>query len=215
MLTIFLSAGSFEAHAQHGESIPSWVRTIFNSYAEDHITDEEMLNIIGYLVQIGVIPISQSIIDPGNLYVTYYDNPNPRYDGVSGEVLRSSMILEREVDYINENFRLPHDIQIITEECGKKTTYYNNREIVICYEFINDLFYTNFISNEDKYKRDHDSMLKFAATQATSMLTYVIYHELAHALIDMYELPIKNQESAADQFASLVLLHRYGNSGTM
>ena len=41
------------------DQIPSWVKGIFALYAEDQIPDSTLINAIGYLVSVGIIPITE------------------------------------------------------------------------------------------------------------------------------------------------------------
>ena len=51
-------------------------------------------------------------------------------------------ILADEVDFLNENFTLSHDLQIVVEECGQANAFYDPQEatITMCFEFEDYLF---------------------------------------------------------------------------
>ena len=46
------------AHAQEGEAIPAWVRAIFLYYADEQITDAELINAIEFLIAHNVIQVT-------------------------------------------------------------------------------------------------------------------------------------------------------------
>ena len=206
---------------EEAEHIPSWVRTLFVYYAEGHISDYELLSALEYLIGVGVIsvpvgamdvqnepPPDGKIPDVGDFYMTYLPNPNSAYEGDDTAIawLKNSEMMEYEVEFLNENFRLPHDVEIVAEECGEANAFYypDTTQIVICYEFIDDVFDTWYIFNEDS------TDLIAASNYAYDVLNFIFFHEVAHAIIDVYDLPVTGiEENVADQFASLMLSYTY------
>ena len=199
------------------DPIPPWVKTVFEYYVQGEISESELLAAIEYLIQIGLITVSapnvsdtvpeEKIPDDGDFYVTYGPNPNSWYEGAdTAEAwLRDWKILEHEIEFLNEYFRLPHDVEIAAEECGEINAFYypEDTRIVMCYEFVDDLFETWYLFNEDGQPDD-------AGSYAYDVFVHTFYHELAHAMIDVYDLPITGlEENVADQFAALMLSYTY------
>ena len=206
----------FTAYSQ-AEQIPPWVKTVFGLYVQGEISASEMLAAIEYLIQIGLITVSASSVpdevseekipDDGDFYVSYGPNPNSLYeaDDTAEVWLRDWEILEYEIEFLNEHFRLPHDVEIAAEECGEINAFYypDDTRIVMCYEFVDDLFDTWYLFNEDG---DPDDVGYYAY----NVFVHTFYHELAHAIIDIYDLPITGlEENVADQFAALILSYTY------
>lgn len=158
------------------------------------------------------IPKTQNkeIPDDGDFYITYLPNPNSAYVGDDTAVawLKNTEILEYQAEFLNENLRLPYDIEIIARECEEINTFYkqlsNTGQIVICYEMIDDLFETWELFNEGA----PDTQI--LADYVYDVLYYILYHEVAHTIIDVYDIPITGfREDAADQFAALMILYIY------
>jgi hypothetical protein len=112
------------------------------------------------------------------------------------EELRS---LEETAVALNKAFVLPHDIFIGFDNCDEPNAFYDpeQKEVTVCYELVADLY--------DLFKRDFktDEQVDDAVTNAT---TFVFFHELGHALVDAYDLPITGrEEDAVDQLSVLLL----------
>ena len=207
---------SNQAYAQ-SEQIPSWVKSIFVFYAEGQISESDLLNAIEYLAEIGIISISgqndqsipdktqnEKIQDVGDFYVIYKPNPNSAYSGEDTAFywLKNSELLEIETAFLNENFRLPYDVEIVAQECNEINAFYdpNTKQIMMCYELIDDVFETWYLFNED------NPDLTAASYFAYDVIDYMFFHEVAHAIIDIYNLPITGlEENVADQFAVLII----------
>lgn len=103
---------------------------------------------------------------------------------------------------LNENFRLPRDIEIIFEtgESDDDTSPYydpNDGSIHVPYEFFYETIGV-FLSSGDKEG--------VAVENAVDALEFVIYHEVGHALIDALRIPITGrEEDAADGLAAGIL----------
>lgn len=211
-----LTMTSNQANAQ-SEQIPSWIKNIFVFYAEGQISEADLLNAIEYLAEVGIISISgqddksildkaqsEKIQDLGDFYVTYKPNPNSEYTGEDTAIywLKDVGLLEIETAFLNENFRLPYDVEVVAQECNEVNAFYDYdvKQIIICYELIDDVFETWYLFNEDN--PDVDTARVFAY----DVIDYTLWHEVAHAIIDIYNLPFTGlEENVADQFASLMI----------
>lgn len=198
------------------DQIPSWVKGIFALYAEDQIPDSTLINAIGYLVSVGIIPITEpagaEFEDQGDFYVTYESNPNSIYTGddTTENWLKGIELLEFEVAFLNENLRLPYDVEVIAQECDEINAFYSSdtRQITICYELVDDLFETYYYFSESENLDE-----EYVGDYANSVLDFIFFHEIGHALVDVYELPITGlEENAVDQFAALMLSYTYDES---
>ena len=104
-------------------------------------------------------------------------------------------------DWLNQTYRLPYDVPIFFFECNTTNAYYdpNAKEIVLCYELVKQ--FHNIIYHA--YPNADDDYISYATLSAVD---YVFYHELAHALIDIYDLRITGlEEDVADQYSAYML----------
>ncbi len=114
--------------------------------------------------------------------------------------LRDSKGMEKVADALNDAFALPTNIQIGTQECEQANAFYQpqSRSIIICYELLESL-YTGFL---DMYKDEKKALDAFSGAYM-----FIFLHELGHALISVWELPITGkEEDAVDQLASHLLI---------
>jgi len=209
------------ANFAFGDSIPDWVRNIFIWYGEGQIGEEDLLNALQYLIDSKILIVSESnenvnnnivtsseytIKDEGDFYVTYYENPNSIYDPSAKEWIQGEEYFEMQINYLNSIFRLPHDVEIVVEECNEVNAFYDytTKQIIMCYEFIDSVF-----SDFDTYY--YEEGLEVTDEQLTisnlDVVDFVFYHELGHALVDILQLPITGlEENAVDQFAAYFML---------
>ena len=117
---------------------------------------------------------------------------------VGSSLMSRSRLLERVAERINTTMKLPHDIQLVGSQCGEANAYWNlaEKKITICYEDAN--------LSLRSFQRAGDPDPIPAAVNA-EIATF--YHELAHATIDLYDLPITGrEEDASDQLVVFLLL---------
>jgi len=107
------------------------------------------------------------------------------------------LLLDKKIDdelfeNLNKTFDLPSDIGILIEDCGSISAYYDQDDssVVLCYELLDLLI--------GVYQED-DGVRIF--------IDYILHHELAHALIDILDLPIAGtEEDAADAIAIVLAI---------
>ncbi len=91
-------------------------------------------------------------------------------------------------------------IPIVVKQCGAARAHYNpnTRSITICYEF---LYQANqLLGKSEEASLDFDN-------QTSAILVFVALHEIAHALIDVLDLPFRDsEEDLADRFALQLIL---------
>ena len=227
-----VAIGSYTGAAAGEGSVPAWVRSTAQIWVDGDIGDGTFLTVIQFLLDEGLVsPPEQAantkkptinegpppsgpdakIADAGDFYVSYGPNPNSLYDdSETAEVwLRSQDLLEAEAEFLNEYFPLPHDVEIVAEECGEINAFYepNMTQVVLCYEYVDNLFDVLYHFEPEA---DDDAVRDYV----TSELTYTLHHEMAHALIHIHDLRfVGMEENAADQFATLMLLYRDDGSG--
>jgi hypothetical protein len=103
-------------------------------------------------------------------------------------------------DALNGILALPHDLYINMDSCGEANAYYSpgTDEITFCYELLEQ--YEEEFKTISKDQKEIDNMV-------SDTLLQTLYHELGHALIDVWELPATGrEEDAVDQLATVLLL---------
>lgn len=121
-------------------------------------------------------------------------------------LLKQSRILEDAVEKTNARFSLPHDLAVEAKQCGEANAWYkaDERKITICYE--EPAAVAKLLAEKTKSKKQAEAL-------ALGDLQHTFYHELGHALIDIFDIPsVGREEDAVDQFATLTLL-RQGEDG--
>ena len=138
---------------------------------------------------------------PGRMIATYGDASTP--EAVRGrELMKNANMLEGLADDVNSSLKLPADVALVGEQCDRVNATWNSveRRIKICYELV-DLSLRIF-GNDDSPN---------SFSEATNSTIGVFYHELAHALISIYDLPFTGrEEDVADQLAAFVILEPDG-----
>ncbi|QQS42122.1 MAG: hypothetical protein IPM63_04030 [Acidobacteriota bacterium] len=144
--------------------------------------------------------------DKGDFVVESTDVENPNFESVHREITRAK-VLEKAADKLNRTLILPHDITLRTKDCGTVNAFYDPRDksITFCYELMAHLF--------NLFKSDGASDQE-ANEQMAKAVNFIFLHELGHALIDSYELPITaNEEDAADRCSSYICIEEIGEEG--
>lgn len=144
--------------------------------------------------------------DEGDFIVEHLEVTNQRYAEIDRQV-KDEKLLEKAADKLNRALILPKDLYLRTKDCNDVNAYYNPNEesVTVCYELMEHFFKT-FKSAGDSDDKAYDKM--FAAVQ------FVFLHEIGHALIDYYKLPITaNEEDAADRCSAYINLEELGDEG--
>ncbi len=144
--------------------------------------------------------------DRGDFVVNHSSVTNPRYESLDRS-LKDNKVLEKAADRLNRSLALPHDITLRTKACGVINAFYDprDRSITFCYELM-EHFYKLFKSVGDTNDQANERMNR--------AITFVFLHELGHAVIDAYELPITaNEEDAADRCSSYICIEELGEDG--
>jgi hypothetical protein len=162
-----------------------------------------ILSLLVFLV--GILTVPNAFADGGDFYLTYIPTSDyPTYE----TWLQDHDIFETHIGDLNYFFKLPHNVEIIIADksfhpdCEYPNAFYGGSVILICYELIDDTNYrfTQYYERQNMETRGLNDSLK-------NVIENTLYHELGHALIDIYDLPITGlQEDVADQFASYFAL---------
>lgn len=144
--------------------------------------------------------------DAGDFIVEHLEVQNSRYTEIDRQV-KEEKLLEKAADKLNRALILPTDLFIKTKDCNEINAFYNPNDVsvTLCYELM-EHFFKVFKSAGETDEKAYDKM--FAAVQ------FVFLHEIGHALIDQFKLPITaNEEDAADRCSAYINLEELGDEG--
>ncbi|MDQ3710943.1 MAG: DUF4344 domain-containing metallopeptidase [Acidobacteriota bacterium] len=144
--------------------------------------------------------------DKGDFVVQYLEIKDSRYDEIDRQ-LKEVKLLEKAADKLNRSLILPYDIRLKTKDCGEINAYYDSNEhsVTVCYELM-EHFYKVFRSVGESDQKAYDKMF--------DAVRFAFLHEVGHALIDTYNLPISgNEEDAADRCSTFINLTELGEDG--
>jgi hypothetical protein len=140
--------------------------------------------------------------DTGDFVVQYGQTNNEDYQQMES-IFKETRLLEETVKELNGVFALPTDVPVVLRECGEVNAFYDPQtgEISICYELIehySEIFMEDANTEEEQTE---------AGTSVANATMFTFFHEMGHALIDIYDLPVTGrEEDAVDQLATMILL---------
>jgi len=144
--------------------------------------------------------------DEGDFIAQHETVSNSRYTEIDKQI-KQEKLLERAADGLNHALILPHDIFLKSKDCGDVNAFYNpdDHSVTVCYELM-EQFFRDFKSEGYDDKKAYDMMF--------DAIRFVFLHEIGHALIDTYKLPVTaNEEDAADRCSSFINLEELGDDG--
>ena len=126
---------------------------------------------------------------------------NDRTLSTSATSMCEGKLLEAYAIIVNQTFKLTKPLAIVGTQCGQVNASYDRGKnaIFVCYEL-----WKNIVDRITRGKRTDPNVLSSIAAGA---LSFVFLHELGHALIDHFSLPVLGrEEDAADQIATFLLI---------
>jgi hypothetical protein len=103
---------------------------------------------------------------------------------------------------------LPKPLNLVGRPCGEPNAFYvpDEKSILICYELV------DLIVQQAEKAKGPDRRKKLPeesrALLAFGAVTFVMFHEMGHALIDILDLPVTGrEEDVADQIATFLTLY--------
>jgi hypothetical protein len=143
-------------------------------------------------------------VNPGRFLVKYTDVTQKIYQPIKAYLLKDGFV-DTLVESLNEKLLLPTNITIVFTE--DEDMYYQpeTKEIHIGYNVIpeHEAQYLTLYPNAPKQE---------AMDFAIEAVTFFTFHELGHALIDVYDLPaVGNEETDGDTLAAIIVLEYYEN----
>lgn len=143
---------------------------------------------------------SISLACAGNEASVVYETPADKYEATIEKQIRVSGVASDIAAFINEQYQLTEPLVFIFGGIDGPLYDPNSNEILIPYTFIEDV--------RRRFKSVEYSETGVSITDATlDSVMHTLFHELAHALISTYEIPVVGkEEDAADSLASVLLI---------
>jgi hypothetical protein len=142
----------------------------------------------------------QAVADKGDLRLRYQPRKKSSAATKAHAVGANPLAIEKLMTNLNQRLKLPFDIYVVFGDCEVPDAYYDpeTHEVTLCYQLIDE--YYSLFAKKLKDTTKLDDAVK-AATVAT------LFHELGHALVDAWQIPITGrEEDAVDQLSTLVLV---------
>jgi hypothetical protein len=128
------------------------------------------------------------------------------------KMVKGSKLFERLVDESNKHLALPLDIPVIFKECNGKdedptNAFYSpeDHSITLCY---------GLIEKSEELFKDDEKTEKDLEEAVLGSTAWTFYHEMGHALIDVYKIVhTGKEEDAADELSTYILINEGGDEG--
>jgi Putative metallopeptidase len=136
-------------------------------------------------------------------FIVAYEDPADDVQAEAKNSLEQQQFLEGLIKDF-ENIALPENIGVVGAPCGDANAYWDptSRAMIVCYELF-DLM-TQMFRDDATSQEELDNEV-FGATR------FIFYHELGHALIDIFGIPFTGrEEDAVDQFSTILLMSAGG-----
>lgn len=133
--------------------------------------------------------------DGGDIVVRYVPPEDPANQFVA-DVITDSGMYDGLADALNTQFALPQDLEVVFAE-GEGPAYYPDEQGILY-----DWGFLTLASDIFASQGDEGEAL---GTSLAEVSAFVFYHELGHAFVDLYDLPVTGkEEDAVDQLATVI-----------
>ncbi|MFD9949786.1 DUF4344 domain-containing metallopeptidase [Nonomuraea sp. NPDC059023] len=139
-------------------------------------------------------------------FVPSYMAPEDKDLRPAEKLMRDHHLLQEWAESASDAFIPPRDIPVKAEQCDTVNAFYSpeDRTITMCYEMVAYL-QSLFAAPESGQSATPDP--QDVDESVVGAMSGIYYHELGHALIDLYDLPSTGkEEDAVDQLSALVLI---------
>ena len=143
--------------------------------------------------------------DRGDVEIAWSEPPEQVSAGLS-EVMRDERLFEELAEGLNQTLAFPRDLPVRHEACDEVNASYdpNTGRLTMCYELLTAIA----TAAVEAMGSDDETGERIVGTWL-----FVFFHELGHALVDMYDLPITGKEEDSVDNFSTVLLIESGQAG--
>jgi hypothetical protein len=144
--------------------------------------------------------------DKGDFIVEHLGVKNARFNELDAKI-KKEKLLEKAADDLNKALILPNNIFLRSKDCGEPNAEFDpkTQAITVCYELM-EHFSTLYRSDGMKAEEADNKMF--------DAVRFAFLHEVGHALIYNYNLPMTgNEEDAADRCSSYINIEELGDPG--
>ncbi|MFF2779776.1 DUF4344 domain-containing metallopeptidase [Streptomyces sp. NPDC058052] len=137
--------------------------------------------------------------------VVAYEEPRTAGERAARAFLRERRVLEDAAAYADARIALPRDVPLRAAGCAEPNPFWDRRtgRITYCYGFVPDARKVFAALDTDGAPARRTAA---ADEDVVGLSNGVLFHELGHALVDLYDLPVTGrEEDAVDQLAVLLL----------
>jgi len=144
--------------------------------------------------------------DKGDFIVEHLEVKDARFNDLDQKI-KKEKLLEKAADDLNKALILPNNIFLRSKDCGEPNAEFDSKteSVTVCYELMEhfaNLYKSDGMKPEDADKKMFDAV------------RFAFLHEVGHALIYNYDLPIAgNEEDAADRCSSYINIEELGDAG--
>jgi hypothetical protein len=136
--------------------------------------------------------------DRGDFKVSYGEAKKKELAELRQDLVENR-VLEETADGLNKTLALPEDVTLSFAECGEINAAYDpdKRQVTVCYELVDDLYdaFRDEAKNEDELDE-----------RVVGATVFILFHEVGHALVRVYRLPVTGrEEDAVDQLSTYLL----------
>ena len=145
---------------------------------------------------------TQPITAKGRFYLEIKEDANPDFNDIANYLRKDGRLAEI-VAALNQTIKIPYDIKIATQTTGQGSYYVSkDKTIYLDYQMMSIVpkLFDKFHANESAENRHH---------YINNVNRFLLYHELGHALIDAYHLPVLGQEEDGADALSAVISMTY------
>lgn len=144
------------------------------------------------------VPASATETDTDRIAIEYVPPKVTEHDELARR-LQDNRVLEQLREFLSP-FRLPATVTLKVESCGGENAWYGERVITVCYEYLDNLVRNASAEPVAPGLSPTDTVV--------GPTLEVFLHEMAHAVFELFRLPVLGrEEDAADQVAAYMLLN--------
>lgn len=118
------------------------------------------------------------------------------------DLVKEDGTFEKTVEQLNKIFKLPTTLHVYFDKSEDGSSYYQSsqKKLVLSYYRLKQVM--------DLYKKDNPNESEEDVKEyGINVMRFIFFHELGHALIDVYHLPIVgDEETSADNLAAVIAL---------
>jgi hypothetical protein len=154
------------------------------------------------------VPDLMEKLDGRQSFVAKYSQGKTQEFNHFSNSLKQAKFLEGITTPLSSLISLPNQVSLTIEECGQENAFYSpqRQTIIICYEMFGKMI--------EGIQNEYANRVPQQAIEAaiSGGLSFILMHELGHALIHILDLPVLGrEEDAADQIGTYFLLQASGN----